>query len=157
MRVAALCAALLLASCSQFIQYTDEIREGAGGRTSLVTVPTLLGGSAGFIVGIPADIVALPVTYPIWSYQRRQNARADRTSTLLFPSFAFWRIGMLLGAPFDALEFAAYRAWRAERTMTRQEREAIESEHDREAYPTYPVKPLYPDDAARAAAEAARR
>ncbi|MCA8943603.1 MAG: hypothetical protein KDB80_13650, partial [Planctomycetes bacterium] len=150
--------ALSLASCSQFVRYTEELRTGQGGRTGFVTVPTLLGGSAGFIIGIPADIAGFPITYAVYSYQQRESpATADPLSTLLFPSWLFWKGAMMLGAPFDAIEFAAYRAWRSEPTPSREERAAIEAEYDRTTYPSYPVKPIYPAASDRRAAEIERR
>lgn len=146
----ALCAvaiAMLLPACSFFVQYTDELDDrSSSGRSAFVTTPATLGGSAGFIVGIPADIGLLPVTYPIYLYQKSVDPlTADPLSTLLFPSFVCWRLGkFVLGAPFDVLEYAFYRGWQGERTRTRAEREAIEFEYDQEALPNYPVEPIYP-------------
>lgn len=134
--------------CSQFVQYTDEISNSRTGRTAFVTTPTTLGGSVGFLVGLPADLALLPLTYPFYLYQKSRDplVAADPISTLLFPSFVCWRAGKLLGAPFDLVEFVAYRAWRDEQTMSRAEREAIEVGHDEQALPTYPVEPIYPTE-----------
>ncbi len=139
--VAALCG------CRQFVQYTDELTDARSGRSSFVTTPAALGGSAGFLVGIPAVIGALPVTYGVFAYQRSADPLgADAVSTLLFPSFVCWRVGKLLGSPFDFLEFASYRAWRSPETLTREERAEIEFNHDEKTLPSYPVRPIYPTE-----------
>lgn len=145
--------------CSQFVEYTDRITETESGRTVFVTTPAQLGGSAGFLVGIPADIVLLPATYTFYAVQKGQTDQPppDAMSVLLFPSFVCWRVGKLLGAPFDLLEFMAWRAWRGEQTLTRAERASIEAQHDENALPVYPVEHVYPTPEWRARAGSSER
>lgn len=136
----------LLGGCAQLVQYTDELRDERTGRTIVVRAPATIGGIAGFAVGAPVSVVALPVTWPVYRYQKATAPlRADPTSTFLFPSFLLWRAGtMILGAPFDAAEWLVYRAWIAAPTPTAGEREAIELSHDEETLQSYPVEPIYP-------------
>ena len=142
-----LAVALLSApSCSQLVQYTDELTDKRTGRTLFVRAPATLGGVVGFVVGIPVDIVALPITYAVYAYQdANEPGGTDPLSILLFPSFFLWRAGSLIAAPFDMIEFAVYRAWRSPETLTREEREEIEFYHDDHVLPTYPVTPIYPE------------
>ncbi len=141
----ALTASLLLSGCAELVQYTDELSNEATGRTFVVTSPATLGGMVGFVIGIPADILALPVTYSVYAIQKSQDSlTADPLSTMLFPSFFLWRAGKLVAAPFDLVEYSVYRAWRSPETLTREEREEIEFRHDEESLPSYPVRPLLP-------------
>lgn len=139
-------ALLMLAlGCAEMVQYTDELVDRRTGRTLLVRTPATLGGVVGFVVGVPVDIVALPVTYLVYTNQKSdQSAAADPLSTMLFPSFVLWRAGTLVAVPLDALEFIVYRAWLPPPTPTRQEQEAFEVEQDERTLPVYPVEPIFP-------------
>lgn len=141
-----LCASL--ASCSALVQYSDEISDARTGRSAFVTTPAELGGSAGFLIGIPADILALPVTYSVYLYQEANDPITnDPLSTLLFPSFVCWRAGkIVLGGPFDLVEWATWRAWSEGEDLSPEQREEIEYEHDQKELPSYPVEPIYPDE-----------
>lgn len=144
-RGALLLAALLLPSCSEFVQYTGALSDSRTGRTLFVTVPATLGGFTGFVVGLPLDVVALPISYPVYKVQESQAPEAaDPLSTMMFPSFLLWRVGALIAVPFDAVEYAVYRAWRPADTMTADERQAFEYEKDQELLERYPVEPIYP-------------
>jgi hypothetical protein len=142
-RLAAVATLALLTSCAQLVQYTDEIVDRRTGRSLLVTVPATVGGFAGFVIGIPADIVALPVTLSVYQFQK-DEPDADPVSTLLFPSFALWRAGTLIGTPMDVLDYALLRSWRAERTINADEQNEIEYQMDLDTLPSYPVTPVYP-------------
>ncbi len=124
----------------------DELRDERTGRTLFVRSPAAVGGIAGFAIGAPVSVAALPVTWAVYRYQKAETPlRADPTSTFLFPSFLFWRAGtLLLGTPFDALEWACYRAWRDRPSLTAGESEAIELRHDEESLQSYPVEAIYP-------------
>lgn len=138
-------ALLVLNSCGDLVQYTDELVDRRTGRTLLVRTPATLGGVLGFVVGVPLDIVALPVTYPVYASQKNDQAvAADPLSTMLFPSFVLWRAGTLVAVPLDILEYVAYRAWLPPPTPTRQEQEAYEVEQDERTLPVYPVEPIFP-------------
>lgn len=102
-----------LASCSSLVGYSDELVDDSTGRSAFVTKPASFGGIVGFIVGIPLDIVSLPATYLVYVSQKEEDEEGlDSLSTLLFPSFFLWRGGVILiGAPFDLLEFLFYRVW----------------------------------------------
>ncbi|MEM7199277.1 MAG: hypothetical protein AAF628_03365 [Planctomycetota bacterium] len=137
-------ALLLLGSCSQLVQYTDELTNPKS-RSWLVTTPANAGGFVGFALGVPIDVAALPVTFTVYRIQRQQNKpTADPISTMLFPSFVLWRAMTLVGLPFDMLEFAAYRAWAPRRSLTGEEQAEVEYEIDDETLPTYPVEWIYP-------------
>jgi hypothetical protein len=139
-------AVAALQGCAQVVQYTDELRDDRTGRTVFVRSPATVGGIAGFAIGAPVSVVALPVTWGVYRYQKSTTPlQADPTSTLLFPSFLFWRVGtLLLGAPFDALEWGLWRAWREAPSLNAAEREAIELRHDEAVLASYPVEPIYP-------------
>ena len=104
---------LHLASCSSLVGYSDELVDDSTGRSPFVTKPASFGGIVGFIVGIPLDIVSLPATYLVYVSQKEEDEEGlDSLSTLLFPSFFLWRGGVILiGAPFDLIEFLFYRVW----------------------------------------------
>jgi hypothetical protein len=95
------------------VTYSDQLVDETTGRSSIVTKPASLGGIVGFIVGIPVDIVTLPITYLVYlSHKEEDEEGLDSLSTLLFPSFFLWRGGVIIvGTPFDFLEFIFYRAW----------------------------------------------
>ncbi len=141
-------AALLLAlatlggGCTSVVRYTNELVSSDHGRTYFTRGPSALGGTAGFVLGIPVDVAALPVSFAVYRSQPRETR--DVLSVFLFPSFVLWQSGLLLGAPFDVLEWAAWRAWRPARALTPQEREAAERGWDAEEFSVYPVTPIYP-------------
>lgn len=154
-RAALLALAFLTPGCAGLVQYTDELRDERTGRTLFVRTPATVGGIVGFAVGLPVSVVALPITYPVYAYQKDVTPmRADPVSTLLFPSFVLWRAGTLVGAPFDALEWAFWRVWQGTPTLTEEEREQVERRHDEEVLQSYPVETIYPTEAERR--EAAR-
>lgn len=142
-RRAALCTLLALATgaCSPLVRYTNDLVDSRSGRTWFTRAPAGLGGTFGFVVGIPVDFVAMPVAWGVYRAQPKEER--DVLSVFLFPSFVLWKVGTLLGAPFDALEWAAWRGW-TERAMTQDEREAIERMWDERGYSEYPVTPIYP-------------
>jgi len=147
MRVfAPLVLASLIGSCTPILQYADELADEQTGRSLLVTLPASVGGFAGFVCGLPVDLVALPVTYFLYSRQKEKDPqKADALSTLMLPSFVLWRTGTLVAAPFDALEFAVYRAWIPAETKTEDDAAQLEQEKDDATLPSYPVKEiLYP-------------
>jgi hypothetical protein len=136
-------ACLWLAGCTSVVRYADSLVDDRGGRTWFTRLPATLGGTAGFIVGVPIDVAAFA---PAWVYYRSlPRDTRDPLSVFLFPSFVLWKVGVLLGAPFDVVEWGAYRAWREAPPLTQQEREAIEREWDsRGWFGEYPVTPLHP-------------
>jgi len=139
-----LATVLPLGSCATFIEYTDGLRDSKN-HTVFVRSTGKFGGAIGFIAGIPIDIAALPVTYPLYLYQGSDDSETmDFTSMILFPSFALLQVGSLLAAPVDVLEFAFYRAWLPPDTMTAEEQEELEMRIDDETLPRYPVTPIYP-------------
>jgi len=141
----AVVAAVLLGSCAEFVQYTDGLRKSKD-RTVLVRGTANLGGVLGVIAGLPADLAALPVTYPFYLYQRSEAPETtDFSSIVLFPSFALLEVCSLLAVPVDLLEYGFYRAWLPPDTMTAQEQEEFEMKLDDETLPRYPVIPIYPE------------
>ena len=98
-------AAWLCAGCTPIVRYTDELVSARSGRTFLTRTPATFGGIVGFIAGVPVDIVALPVTYVVYSAQ--DEVTRDPLSIFLFPSFVLWRVGTLVGAPIDSAEDSA--------------------------------------------------
>ena len=141
-RAAVLGAALLLGACTPIVRYSDDLVDARTGRTVFTRAPATFGGIVGFLVGVPIDIAALPATYTVYAVQ--DEAARDPLSIFLFPSFVLWRVGSFLGAPFDAVEWVAWRAWQQEDALTPEERERIEAELDGQEWPDYPVEPLYP-------------
>jgi hypothetical protein len=134
-----------LTSCATFVQYTDEIVDQRTGRSLLVTAPATAGGFCGFLVGLPADVVALPITFVVYSIQKNNDSiNADPISTMLFPSFVLWRTGTLVAVPFDMIEYVFSRLGRPKRTLTEDEQNEIEYEIDLETLPDYPVEPIFP-------------
>jgi len=134
----------LLALCSgcAVVRYTDALVDPRTGRTLATRMPAMLGGTVGFIIGVPADVLALPVTYGVYVTQD-QDTR-DPLSIFLFPSFVLWRLGTLLGAPIDLVEWGVWRAWQGDQALTPEERERRETELDEFPYPVCPVTPIYP-------------
>ena len=144
-RVLAVSLLLSLSSCAQLVQYTDEIVDSRTGRSLFVTAPATAGGFLGFLIGIPVDVVALPVTFTFYLVQKDQDElRADPLSTMLFPSFVLWRAGTLIGTPFDAVHYLWARAGRPPRSLTGEELAEIEYSYDLKTLPDYPVKAIYP-------------
>ncbi|MGE3351589.1 MAG: hypothetical protein AB7O84_07615 [Planctomycetota bacterium] len=133
---------LTLAGCAPIVRYTDELVLARTGRTVVTRAPATLGGVVGFLVGVPLDVAALPVTYTVYATQ--DEVTRDPLSIFLFPSFVLWRVGTLLGAPIDAVEWAVWRWWQPGDALTQEERERREAELDAIEWPDYPVEPLYP-------------
>jgi len=108
-----LCLLLVLGSCGALVEYSDQLIDERSGRSPVVTKTASLGGIVGFVVGVPLDILGLPITYVVYTSQKDEEEEGvDPLSTILFPSFVLWRTGVLaLGTPFDILEFTFYRAW----------------------------------------------
>ncbi len=99
----------------------------------------------GFVLGVPLDIIGLPVTYTLYQFQRDdESVTADPMSTMLFPSFVLWRAGTLVAVPFDAVEFVVYRAWLPPETPTAEEQERLEAAEDSSTLPVYPVERIFP-------------
>lgn len=140
---ALLCAPLFLGSgCTSVVRYTNELVSNEHGRTYFTRVPSAVGGTLGFAVGIPIDLVSLPVTFVV--YRSQPAATRDPLSVFLFPSFVLWKVGTLFGAPFDVVEWAVWRSWQPEVPVTADEREAIERQWDAREFSEYPVTPIYP-------------
>jgi hypothetical protein len=136
--------AAVLGGCTPIVRYTDELVSARSGRTFLVRTPATFGGIVGFLAGVPVDIAALPVTWVVYTAQ--DEVTRDPLSIFLFPSFVLWRVGTLLGAPIDLVEWATWRWWQQEDALTPEERERREAELDELEWPDYPVDPLYPRD-----------
>ena len=140
-------ALLTLGACAQLVQYTDELVDRSTGRSLLVRTPATFGGVVGFVVGVPFDILALPVSYPMYLGQKADDSvPADPLSTLLFPSFVMWRAGTLVAVPLDAVEFVAHRAWMPPQTPTTEEQERFEVGQDELTLPVYPVTRIFPPE-----------
>lgn len=131
-----------LAGCAQVVRYTDELVDARYGRTWVTRLPATLGATTGFAVGLPIDIVALPVTWV--AYRSQQKETRDPLSVFLFPSWVLWKTGALIGAPFDLVEWGVWRSWQPAVPMTQEELEAIERAWDAKEYSEYPVTPIYP-------------
>ena len=131
-----------LAACSSVVRYTDELVDARYGRTWFTRLPATVGATTGFAVGIPVDIVAVPLT---WAVYRTQPAESrDPLSVFLFPSFVLWKAGALLGSPFDLVEWGVWRSWQPTQPRTQEEVEAVERAWDAREFTEYPVTPLYP-------------
>jgi len=141
--VLASCFVLMaMGSCAPLVRYTNELVDDRHGRTWFTRLPSALGGTFGFALGVPIDVVSLPVTFVVYRSQPRETR--DPLSVFLFPSFALWKVGALVGAPFDVVEWAAYRSWQDPAPVTPEEREAIERRWDALEFTEYPVTPIYP-------------
>ena len=134
--------ALGLASCAPVVRYTSELVDDRHGRTWFTRLPSTVGGTLGFAVGVPIDVVSLPVTFVVYRTQPKETR--DPLSVFLFPSFVLWKVGTLFGAPFDAVEWTAYRSWQSPEPVTPEDREAIERKWDAREFSEYPVTPIYP-------------
>ena len=138
-----LLAACGLCACAPLVRYTNDLVDPDGERTLFTRLPATVGATAGFAVGVPFDVVAIPAAWVVYRSQPRETR--DPLSVFLFPSFVLWKVGSLLGAPFDAVEWGAWRWWQAPVPMSDEEREAIERTWDERLYYTeYPVTPIYP-------------
>jgi hypothetical protein len=131
-----------LGACSPVVTYTNQLVEPSYGRTWFTRLPATIGATAGFGVGIPVDVVALPLAWLVYAAQPQETR--DPLSVFLFPSWVLWKTGALIGAPFDAVEWAAWRSWQPTVPITQEEREAIERQWDALEYSEYPVTPLFP-------------
>ncbi|MCR9244716.1 MAG: hypothetical protein NXI31_06775 [bacterium] len=127
--------------CAPLVRYTGELVDSESGRTWFTRAPAGIGGTLGFLVGLPVDVVAMPVSWAVYRSQPKETR--DVMSVFLFPSFVLWKVGTLVGSPFDAVEWVVWRSWN-EQPMTPAQREAIEREWDEKEYSEYPVKPIYP-------------
>ena len=132
----------LFTGCTQLVRYSDDLVDPRTGRTLFTRTPAAFGGVLGFLVGVPIDIVALPVTYIVYSNQ--DEVTREPLSIFLFPSFVLWRAGTLVGAPFDLVEWACWRAWQPESALTREERERREALLDELEWLNPTVVPIYP-------------
>lgn len=131
-----------LASCTPVVRYTDELVDSRFGRSLFTRLPATIGATAGFAIGLPFDVLALPVSVPVYATQPSETR--DPLSVFLFPSFVLWKAGALLGTPFDLVELALWRSWHAPAPRTQEEWEAIEREWDAKEYTEYPVTPIWP-------------
>ena len=129
-------------ACASVVRYTNELVSSEQGRTYFTRVPAGFGGTIGFAAGIPIDVLALPATFVVYRTQPRETR--DPVSVFLFPSFVLWKAGTLLGAPFDLVEWAAWRSWQPAAPVGSDEREAIERQWDAAEFSVYPVTPIYP-------------
>lgn len=136
-------AGLALAGCAPVVRYGDSLVDAGAGRTLFTRLPATVGGTAGFVVGLPVDVLAF---VPAWVYyQSLPRETRDPVSVFLFSSFVLWKVGVLVGAPFDVVEAALWRPRRAAADVSESQREAIEREWDaRGAFPVYPVTPIVP-------------
>ncbi len=141
-RACLLLACAALGGCAQAVRYTDELVDERYGRTWFTRAPATVGGAAGFVVGIPVDVVAVPVAWVY--YGSLPPETRDPLSVFLFPSFVLWKAGTLLGAPFDLVEWGAWRAWREEPDLSHEDREAVERAWDAREFSEYPVTPIHP-------------
>ena len=141
-RFAAGCLLLAATGCAPVVRYTNELVDGQHGRTWFTRLPATIGGAVGFTVGVPVDVVALPLTWVVYRTQPKETR--DPLSVFLFPSFVLWKVGALLGTPFDAVEWGLVRAWRARPELAEEEREAIERQWDAREFSEYPVTPIHP-------------
>jgi hypothetical protein len=140
-----LLSALAAGGCTQVMRYADTLVDDESGRTPFTRVPATVGGTVGFVVGLPVDVVVFPATLAYYHAQPKETREV--LSTFLFPSFVLWKVGMLVGAPFDLVEWGVWRRWQPERALSREERDAIERTWDQREYSEYPVTPIYPPPA----------
>jgi len=108
--LAGLVLLLSLSSCNLLVNYTDRLVDPGTGRTPLVTWPARFGWGVGFVAGLPLDLAGAPVSYAVYKAGGSQDP--GYLFYFLFPSLVTSQIGtLLLGAPFDFLEFVTYRWW----------------------------------------------
>lgn len=109
LRPAAAALACLLCGCAA-ADYTSDLVDPETGRTPVVTWPARFGWGLGFVAGVPISLAGAPVSYTV--YRLTPDPSPAYTFFLLFPSLVTSQVGTLLfGAPFDLLEFLAYRWW----------------------------------------------
>jgi hypothetical protein len=137
-----LVGAAVLSSCAGVVRYTDALVEPSHGRTWFTRVPAAVGGTLGFTLGVPLDLLGVPLSAVV--YANQPTSTRDPLSVFLFPSWALWKVGLLLGTPFDGLEWLCYRAYRGEPALGSEEREAIERAYDEAGWARYPVQALHP-------------
>lgn len=142
LRAIAAAAALCFGGCTSVVQYTEELVDPRHGRTWFTRLPATIGGTAGFAAGVPVDVVAAPIAW-VW-YAAQPVETRDPLSVFLFPSFVLWRAGLLLGAPFDLVEWGAWRSWQPDVPITQEDRDRIERAWDAQEYTEYPVTPIHP-------------
>jgi hypothetical protein len=132
------------AGCTQLVRYSEEVTDERYGRSYFTRVPANLGATLGFVAGVPVDVVVSPVSWIVYRGQARETR--DPLSVFLFPSFVMWKVaGAVVGAPFDVVEWAAWRGWRPPPALTQEQRDIIERTWDaREYFSEYPVAPIYP-------------
>ncbi|MCA8976807.1 MAG: hypothetical protein KDC98_18945 [Planctomycetes bacterium] len=147
---AAVVAAMLSGGCTPFVRYTNDLVDSKAGRSWLVRAPAGIGGTLGFVVGVPVDLAAMPLSWVVYRAQPKETR--DVISVFLFPSFVLWKVGALVGVPFDLLEFGLWRWWNRQE-YTLEEREAIERIWDEREYSDYPVTAIYPGTAPAGRAE----
>ena len=88
-----LLVALVLPACTPVVRYTDALVSDPE-RTWFTKLPATVGGTVGFVVGVPVDVAAL---VPLWFVYRSQARETrDPLSVFLFPSFVLWKAGVLL-------------------------------------------------------------
>ena len=76
----------------------------------MVTWPARFGWGLGFVAGLPLDLVGAPVSYGVYKAQGSEDP--GYLFYFLFPSLVTSQVGtLILGAPFDFLEFVTYRWW----------------------------------------------
>lgn len=142
----ALSAAVVLAlsACTPIVRYTDQLVSTDSGRTPFTRAPASFGGIVGFVVGVPIDVAVVPITWGVYAYQ--DDATRDPLSIFLFPSFVLWRVGTLIAAPIDVVEWACWRSWQSDESLTPEERERVEREYDdaQQQWTDYPVEWIYP-------------
>ena len=132
---------LICGGCTSLVRYTNDLVDKDSGRTWFTRAPAGVGGTLGFVIGIPVDVVASPVSWAVYRSQPKETR--DVMSVFLFPSFVLWKVGTLVGSPFDLVEWAAWRSWN-KKAITPEEREAIERAWDEREYSEYPVQAIYP-------------
>lgn len=133
----------LLPACTSVVRYSNGLVDPQAGRSLFTRLPASIGATTGFALGIPIDVVALPVSWVVYRSQPRETREV--ASVFLFPSFVLWKVGALVGTPFDLVEWGAWRSWHPPAPMSDNEREAIERLWDERLYYTeYPVTPIYP-------------
>lgn len=143
MKAAALLLCALLGGCTELVRYTDALIDPCTGRTWVVRGPATFFGVVGFAAGVPIDLVAFPVSWVV--YQSQPPETRDPQSTFLFPSVVLWKAGILLAAPLDLLEFAAWRSWQPGDALTAEELERREKALDDQAMRGIPVQTIYGD------------
>jgi hypothetical protein len=142
-KAAALLLCCALTGCTPLVRYTDELIDPATGRTWVVRGPATFFGVLGFAAGVPIDLVVFPVSWVV--YQSQPAERRDPQSTFLFPSIVLWKAGVLLSAPLDLLEFAAWRSWQPADALSAEELERREKALDDQAMRGMPVQTIYGD------------